>query len=119
MGYRAHSDLRKAAAEWLDVYKGHQVRGYARGTSCNEPMVQRVWQSSPRSSARNVHLYCDRGAIRHCASFARVFVRFACFDVQRATLLDTYVGRETGQQLLDGQYSTRRRRDLAGSSLSV
>jgi adenylate cyclase len=94
-----HSDS-DALLQWFDVYSGHQVRGFAAAPlvmSRGPAGVAVFATSSPQKFT---------SAVIEVLSAIVPALRGVCEIRQlgrtEATLLDTYVGRETGRRILDG-----------------
>ncbi len=96
-----HSSNGETLLEWFDLYKDHQVKSFVAAPLVmgrGPPAVALFASQSPQSfSPTAIMALGDIAPALRCACEVRVLRRV------EATLLDTYVGRATGQRVLDGR----------------
>jgi adenylate cyclase len=95
-----HSDNGMPLLQWLDIYEGYDVRGFAAA-----PLVM-------SHGPAGVAVFATSAAQKFTSSALEILsdvvpaLRGVCeirlLRRTEATLLDTYVGRETGRRVLDG-----------------
>jgi len=95
-----HSDSAAPLLDWLDVYEGHQVRGFAAAplAMSHGPAGVAVFatSSAQKFTSTAIEVLSDIVPALRGVCEIRLLRR------TEATLLDTYVGRETGRRVLDG-----------------
>jgi adenylate cyclase len=95
-----HSDSGAPFLQWFDVYNGHQVRGFAAAPliMSHGPAGVAVFatSSTQKFTSTAIEVLSDIVPALRGVCEIRLLRR------TEATLLDTYVGRETGRRVLDG-----------------
>jgi adenylate cyclase len=95
-----HSDSEAPLLQWLDVYSGRQVRGFAAAplVMSHGPAGVAVFAtgSAQKFTSAAIEVLSDIVPALRGVCEIRLLRRI------EATLLDTYVGRETGRRVLDG-----------------